>query len=208
MQWLLDHIKSEWATVMKAPILVVVVFVLGGIVSWWLTSTLYQADLQTLRDTVTSLETKPHKERTIRHVTSTATPPSPSPSPPPQAMPTNVYLGMGGHPTALYSMQRTLGWPKKKATMKLKEVLGAHYISGEVPLDGYVYYDSTFDGVTFRYDGHLPTGGWVGSRVNGGRFESHDPGIKTAMIIVQSLNINPVLQCGIVPLPPLALPSP
>ena len=48
--WLLDHIKTEWATVVKAPLLLLAVLALGAFLGWTVASTFYEQDLQTLRD--------------------------------------------------------------------------------------------------------------------------------------------------------------
>ena len=48
--WLFDHIKAEWATVVKAPFLLLAVLALGAFLGWTAASTFYEQDLQTLRD--------------------------------------------------------------------------------------------------------------------------------------------------------------
>jgi hypothetical protein len=204
--WLADYIRGEWANIMKAPFLLGAVLIIGLILGWLASSTFYSQDLQTLRDRISTMENTPA-------VTAPAPTPvtntSAAPLPLTAASPTPAVVSpfAGGEPAPLYALVDKLGWPENKAQTKLKEIWGAHYIGGTVPLDGYVYYNTVFDHVTLEYQGNLPSGGWVNSRFTQGGFDSTNPAIKTAVIIMQSLGINPATACGIVQAPPITLPN-
>ena len=203
MQWLFDLIRAEWATVVKAPVLLIVVLALGAGLGWLGASAFYQQDLQTLRDTIQGLEAKPSPAASALATQTVASPMAASASATPQASPTNVFLGLGGQVTPLYALVDKLGWPKNR--IKLKEIWGQTYVRTTVPLDGYIYYNTTFDNVTFVYDGKLPSGGWVNSQITGAAFFSNNPAIKNTVILLQSLNVNPALGCGMVPPAPRPL---
>lgn len=68
MQWLLDLIKSEWATVMKAPMLMIIALAMGTGIGWLVASKWYETDLQTMRDTVANLQIKAHSESSVPSV--------------------------------------------------------------------------------------------------------------------------------------------
>jgi hypothetical protein len=186
----------------KAPFLLVAVLLLGLLFGWVAARTLYEQDLQTLRDQNGILQSKAKPAETVPTSVAVATPQI---NATPSATPTNLIAALGGQQTPLYALVGKMGWPKNKSDRKMKEVWGQTYIGGTVPLDGYVYYNSTFQNVIFSYKGDLPTGGWVNSKVFGGGFDSNNPAIKTAAVILQSLNINLATQCGIVGEPPLSL---
>jgi len=200
MYWLIEHIKAEWETVMKMPVISLVILVAGIGVGWTAARAFDARDLQIMRDQVAGSQPKPERNETS---------PTPTPSPASAAnaqgpftgtllTPTDI-LGKSelGQQTPLYALVDKMGWPKPLATRKLKEVWDGHYIGIPIPLDGYIYYNATFENVTFEYDGKLPSGGWVNSQLKGTTsFITGSPAIKTAAIFFQSLNINPAACVG------------
>jgi hypothetical protein len=201
MDWLL-HIRAEWDTIVKAPFLLILILLLGAFFGWFAAHALYEQDLQTLRDQNAFLQNKVKQPEPTVMASAMASPTvNPTLTVP---LHSNPFAGPDAKRQYLISMNPAMGWPKGKTN--LKSISGAHYIGGSVPLDGYVYYDTTFENVQFIYEGKLPSGGWVDSQFNGVvGFNSNNPAIKTAVIIMQSLNFIPPSQisgCGLAPAPP------
>jgi len=61
MQALFEWIKAEWGTVVKAPAVFLGTLIFGALIGWVVARTLYAQDLQTMRDYVALVESRPKR---------------------------------------------------------------------------------------------------------------------------------------------------